>query len=103
MSTQPHQPTRKVEKNVTDRDFQVGSESYPDIPTTEPGLVGGPATSAVPGSSTASPEAIQRNEQALTNPLPGEAADGGESVLEGRPRETGGVRPPKNIPKTEGS
>jgi hypothetical protein len=103
MSTQPHQPTRKVEKNVTDRDFQVGSEGYPDIPTDEPGLVGGPATSSEPGASAAPLEAFKQHEQALTDPLPGEAVDGGESVLSGRPRETGGDRPPKKIPKTEGS
>jgi len=76
MKSQPHQPARKVGKRVTEKDLQPGATSYPDIPTDEPGLVGGPATEAVPGS------------HAVTD-------DGGETTLSGRPRETGGERPRK--------
>jgi hypothetical protein len=93
MSTQPHQPARKVGEVVRPQDFRPDSKGYPDIPSDEPGLVGGPSTEAVPGS----------DEQSLSDPFPGKAGDGGESTLPGRPRETGGERPPKRIPKTEGS
>lgn len=105
MTSRPHEPARKVGGTVPDKDLQPESESYPDIPTDEPGLVGGPATTSVPGATAlpVNPDPQRRHQEALTNPLPGEAADGGESILEGRPRETGGVRPPKQIPKTEGS
>ena len=111
MATQPHhEPARKVGGKPDDIPAQQGTKGYPDIPAPQPGLTGGPATEAVPGShggdSTLNPAALDpqtRHQQALTNPMPGEAADGSESVLEGRPRETGGTRPPKSIPKTEGS
>lgn len=66
--------------------------SYPDIPGDEPGLVGGPSTESIPGSAHADPlDPLGRGEKPLT-PLPG-PGDGGEKVLSGRPRETGGERP----------
>jgi hypothetical protein len=74
----PHTPARNVAKDVPDpEELQT---SYPDIPD-GPGLVGGPATEAVPGSHrTYSGPAIVTD-------------DGGETTLPGRPRETGGARP----------
>lgn len=63
-----HKPSRTAGRSEA-VDFEKRSETYPDIPSDEPGLVGGPATQAVPGS------------------------DGGEGILSGRPRETGGHRP----------
>lgn len=99
MTARPHKPARKTGSHVTDADKLSGSdlqpevESYPDVPSNEPGLTGGPATEAVPGSHSGD------------SPL-GPAVisdDGGETTLPGRPRETGGQRPPKKIPKTKGS
>ncbi len=86
----PHQPARSVSKDPqpTDKDLRGAGVSYPDLPSNEPGLVGGPATEAVPGSH-GGPATV--------------TDDGGETTLPGRPRETGGDRPPKKIPKTEGS
>jgi hypothetical protein len=74
----PHTPARNVGKDVPDPDDL--QTSYPDMPE-GPGLVGGPATEAVPGS-----HATHVGPSVVTD-------DGGETTLPGRPRETGGARP----------
>lgn len=74
----PHTRARTIGKDASNpENFQT---SYRDIPD-GPGLVGGPATEAVPGSHRAhvGPEVV--------------TDDGGETTLPGRPRETGGARP----------
>jgi hypothetical protein len=74
----PHIPARNVGKDPPHpEDLET---SYPDMPD-GPGLVGGPATEAVPGShrTHAGPATV--------------TDDGGETTLPGRPRETGGARP----------
>ena len=66
---------------------------YPDIPSEEPGLVGGPATESVPGSAHDDPlDPLGRREKQIIVALH-EEDDGGEGALSGRPRETGGERP----------
>ena len=76
--SKPHTPARKFGKDVPPpEDLQT---SYPDMPD-GPGLVGGPATEAVPGSHR-----IHAGAATVTD-------DGGETTLPGRPRETGGARP----------
>jgi hypothetical protein len=109
MGKQPHQPARQVGPGAAEQRPDKGRkvDGYPDLPPTEPGLTGGPATEAVPGShgddSPLGPpiDPTQRHKHAIANPPPGEAGDGGESVISSTPRETGGVRPPKEIPKTD--
>ena len=80
--------------NIKKMDPKGGSHSYSDIPDDEPGLAGGPATEAVPGAHVDDPlDVTRRRQQAISNPLPGRENDGGEAILSGRPRETGGERP----------
>ena len=65
---------------------------FPDIPPDEPGLVGGPTTESVPGTAHDDPlDPLGRREKQVVVSLPQD--DGGEAVLSGRPRETGGERP----------
>jgi hypothetical protein len=68
-------------KQPADIDPSRLDTSYPEIPTDEPGLVGGPATEAVPGSHQPTPPAAAN----VTD-------DGGETTLPGRSRESGGDR-----------
>lgn len=73
-----HTPARHVGKDLPGAaDLDT---SYPDMPE-GPGLVGGPATEAVPGSHRTHSGAATVTD------------DGGETTLPGRPRETGGARP----------
>lgn len=66
---------------------------YPDIPSDEPGLVGGPATESIPGTAHDDPlDPLGRRDKQIIVSLP-EDDDGGEAALSGRPRETGGERP----------
>jgi hypothetical protein len=62
------------------------SDTYPNVPTDEPGLVGGPSTESVPGS---------HREHATWKAAEGVTDDGGETTLSGRPREAGGDRTSK--------
>jgi hypothetical protein len=75
----PHEPARKIGKDVPNPE-DLSNSSYPNVPDDSPGLVGGPATEAVPGSHD-----IHDGAATVTN-------DGGETSLPGRPRETGGMR-----------
>src|SRR5688572_14699090 len=66
---------------------------YPDIPSDEPGLVGGPTTESIPGTAHDDPlDPLGRREKQIVVSLPKDD-DGGEAALSGRPRETGGERP----------
>ena len=78
------------QKQRADVDPQRLDTSYPEIPTDEPGLVGGPATEAVPGSHRPAPHAAVN----VTD-------DGGETTLSGRSRESGGDRP-QGVKKVKG-
>jgi len=68
-------------------------DAYPDIPSDEPGLVGGPPTESIPGTAHGDPldPLGLREKQNLAAQRAKD--DGGEGVLSGRPRETGGERP----------
>ena len=69
---------------------------YPDIPDDEPGLVGGPTVESIPGSAHDDPlDPLARGDKMIVIPLSDlkEEDDGGERVLSGCPRETGGERP----------
>jgi hypothetical protein len=76
----PHTPARQVGTNISTPE-NLKDTGYPDVPDDSPGLVGGPATEAVPGSHAPHQGAITVSD------------DGGETTLSGRPRETGGARP----------
>lgn len=78
--SKPHTPARKERKDQRVPDDPGIDTGYPELPE-GPGLVGGPATEAVPGSHRTHSGAAT-----VTN-------DGGETTLSGRPRETGGTRP----------
>jgi hypothetical protein len=75
---QPHTPARTVGKDVPEPE-DLRDAGYPDAPDVTPGLVGGPGTEAVPGSHRTHAGSVLSD-------------DGGESILSGRPRETGGAR-----------
>lgn len=80
--------------NIKKMDPKGGSHSYADIPEDGPGLTGGPSTEAVPGTHQDDPlDMTKRRQQVASNLHPGQENDGGESLLSGRPRETGGERP----------
>ena len=69
--------------------------AYPDIPDDEPGFVGGPSGESIPGTAHDDPlDPLGRSERMIVIPLAGlkEEDDGGERVLSGCPRETGGER-----------
>ena len=74
-------------------DPKGGSHSYPDIPEDAPGLTGGPAAEAVTGAHRHDPLDVMGSPKALAVPLSEDEDDGGEGVLSGLPRETGGERP----------
>lgn len=66
-------------KHLDPSDIEVG---YPQEPTAEPGLVGGPAVTATPGGIHG------------TNSRPLIVTDdGGETTLSGQPRDEAGDRP----------
>lgn len=73
-------------------------QGYPDIPAEDPhhdnpGLTGGPTTESIPGTAHALPfDSPDRRKEQVMAPVP-KAGDGGEAILSGRPRETGGERP----------
>ena len=73
-------------------------QGYPDIPADDssrddPGLTGGPTTESIPGTAHDLPfESLGRREKQVVTPG-SKAGDGGEEILSGRPRETGGERP----------
>ena len=79
----PQMPARDAAKDLPPpEDFP--NTTYPQAPDDSPGLVGGPATEAVPGSHRTG-----RGAATVTD-------DGGETSLPGRPRETGvGASPGK--------
>jgi hypothetical protein len=104
MATQPHQPARKIGGGRPDPDALENQKSgYPDVPGDEPGLTGGPATESVPGSHRETTVGVRPNDASPLDAGEPGLGDGGEATMPGRPRETGGNRPPKAIPKTEGS
>jgi hypothetical protein len=73
-------------------------KAYPDIAAEDPrrddpGLTGGPTTESIPGTAHDLPfDSLNRREEQVMAPVP-KAGDGGEAILSGRPRETGGERP----------
>lgn len=75
-----HTPARNIGKDQRLPDVPGIDTGYPELPA-GPGLVGGPATEAVPGSHR-----THSGPATVTD-------DGGETTLPGRPRETGGDRP----------
>jgi hypothetical protein len=77
--TIPQSPDRRPRADVPNPDETLET-GYPDAPDNAPGLVGGPATEAVPGSHR-----CQQKPATVTD-------DGGETTMPGRPRETGGAR-----------
>jgi hypothetical protein len=79
MSRHAHQVDKR--QHFDPSDVQV---RYPEQPTSEPGLVGGPATTAVP-----TPRPCGDSPSMVTD-------DGGETTLAGQSREEGGERPPRN-------
>jgi len=100
MTIPQHQHDRGVndpQGNIEKMDPQGGSHGDAKLPGTVslgtgPALVGGPATEAVPGTHRDDPVDVTggKNQLAQSNPNP---PDGGESVLKGQSRETGGERP----------
>src|SRR5436190_6225291 len=73
-------------------------QGYPDIPAEDPsrddpGLTGGPTTESIPGTAHDLPfDLLGSRDKRVVAPV-SKAGDGGEAILSGRPRETGGERP----------
>jgi hypothetical protein len=73
-------------------------QPYPDIPADDtsckdPGLTGGPTTESIPGTAHDLPfDLLGSRDKQIVAPV-SKAGDGGEAILSGRPRETGGERP----------
>lgn len=94
--SQPHEPARKVKQDPNPDNRQPrGVPGYPDVAPNEPGLMGGPATEAVPGSHADDP--LPLPEFASPDAAATVTDDGGETTMPGRPRETGGERPSADI------